>query len=777
MAELNTLPGWKCVRQIGAGSFGKVYEIQHTEYGKVYKAALKVVRIPQDPSDLKRAYSEGMDREGATTYFRSFVENLTDEFAIMDEIKGFTNIVSYEDHMVIEHPDEIAWDILIRMELLTSLPDYCTTHTMSEKQVIQLGMDICNALEICEEKKIIHRDIKPDNIFVNDRGDFKLGDFGIARTVEKTMSGMSKKGTYDYMAPEVYLCRPYGQTVDLYSLGTMLYRFLNKNRLPFLPFGNLRPDDRTNALEQRMSGAMPQPPVNGSEQLKAVVMKSIAFDAKERYQTAAEFRQALKDCIPFIVYEGVEDAKPIDPDDSDAGSLSLRPGDYTMPPIVDTTPYYEEDSGTQGGDTAPGGTIWGGTDNGPQGGGAQDTGTQGEAYPEGKTVYGDKETLLVNKKKHLPKQYIAIAAVVAAAAIAVTVGSTVPRNKPAESKSVSSEVEQTKVVEEAYAIECNGKWLILSDDFVISKVVDKQPNMLVLYGGEPISTKVGDELKFKDVSEKQFNTAKAVLNALDSGIFDEYGYSVKGYASDITRVEFEDTDELAFLFQDRVAVLLGSTDELEQKLKIAKHLLSNEDGKGIGALETGTLDLRNTKKYVFEQNVQKLPSGYVTDLALALETSDEETQTESESTSESPEEQASTSTEIKSKPSSSVDTSSKTTPIPVSSSSVSSSSSVAPPAPSPEPTPAPVAENWSMSAASVGGGSVSITINSSSAVAVKAVLVYKANTSLQYSAGTIGNWASGTYTWTASRQGPPGDYTIRFYSASGQQMASVDVTL
>ena len=86
MAELNTLPGWKCVRQIGAGSFGKVYEIQHTEYGKVYKAALKGVRIPQDPSDLKRAYSEGMDREGATTYFRSFVENLTDEFAIMDEI-------------------------------------------------------------------------------------------------------------------------------------------------------------------------------------------------------------------------------------------------------------------------------------------------------------------------------------------------------------------------------------------------------------------------------------------------------------------------------------------------------------------------------------------------------------------------------------------------------------------------------------------------------------------------------------------------------------------
>ncbi len=68
-----------------------------------------------------------------------------------------------------------------------------------------------------------------------------------------------------------------------------------------------------------------------------------------------------------------------------------------------------------------------------------------------------------------------------------------------------------------------------------------------------------------------------------------------------------------------------------------------------------------------------------------------------------------------------------------------------------------------MSAASVGGGSVSITIQQQLGGGRQggAGLV-KANTSLQYSAGTIGNWASGTYTWTASRQGPPGDYTIRF---------------
>lgn len=740
MAELNTLPGWKCVRQIGAGSFGKVYEIQHTEYGKVYKAALKVVRIPQDPSDLKRAYSEGMDREGATTYFRSFVENLTDEFAIMDEIKGFTNIVSYEDHMVIEHPDEIAWDILIRMELLTSLPDYCTTHTMSEKQVIQLGMDICNALEICEEKKIIHRDIKPDNIFVNDRGDFKLGDFGIARTVEKTMSGMSKKGTYDYMAPEVYLCRPYGQTVDLYSLGTMLYRFLNKNRLPFLPFGNLRPDDRTNALEQRMSGAMPQPPVNGSEQLKAVVMKSIAFDAKERYQTAAEFRQALKDCIPFIVYEGVEDAKPIDPDDPDAGSLSLRPGDYTMPPIVDTTPYYEEDSGTQGGDTAPGGTIWGGTDNGPQGGGAQDTGTQGEAYSEGKTVYGDKETLLVNKKKHLPKQYIAIAAVVAAAAIGGGVLLSRPKPAPAPVSSVSAAAKTL-----IYAVKGKGGTLKTSEES----------------GADSIKFEDGDEL-------------------LQVTAVPDKGYKFDRWSDGYTRAERTDkpgekTGTLYAIFVE---------DSASEEVKYTLRYRVSGEGGSVMAVDDATSGRQTGVIYNLSENADPVTVKAVADegyhfvkwsdgVTDATRTDNDGESMHDVDVSAIFEKDADSDSTPSSKPKK-VDP----TPSPSPSPSPTPSPSPAPsPQPTPAPTPAPVAENWSMSAVSVGGGSVSITINSSSAVAVKAVLVYKANTSLQYSAGTIGNWASGTYTWTASRQGPPGDYTIRFYSASGQQMTSVDVTL
>ena len=70
------------------------------------------------------------------------------------------------------------------------------------KKVVKI--DLCKALEYCQCQNIIHRDIKPENIFVSRFGEFKLGDFGIARELDRSMSGLSEKGTFSYMAPEMY---------------------------------------------------------------------------------------------------------------------------------------------------------------------------------------------------------------------------------------------------------------------------------------------------------------------------------------------------------------------------------------------------------------------------------------------------------------------------------------------------------------------------------------------------------------------------------------------
>lgn len=102
-------------------------------------------------------------------------------------------------------------------------------------------------------------------------------------------------GTYGYMAPEVYNNQPYDKTVDIYSLGLVMYWLLNERRLPFLPLPPKAPkrEDIELARIRRFSGRAIPAPKNGSAALKAVVLKACAFDPKQRYQSAAEMLKEL----------------------------------------------------------------------------------------------------------------------------------------------------------------------------------------------------------------------------------------------------------------------------------------------------------------------------------------------------------------------------------------------------------------------------------------------------------------------------------------------------
>ena len=287
---------WRIVREIGSGGFGTVFEIERKEFGYTYRAALKAVTIPQNQSELDSVLDDGVDEQTATEYFSTVVQEFVGEFRLMSKLKGESNIVSYEDHRVIKHEDGIGWDILIRMELLTPLLKYTKEHSLMQQDVIRLGIDICKALELCRRCDIIHRDIKPENIFVSESGKFKLGDFGIARTVEKTQSGLSKKGTYYYMAPEVYRGDEYGPSVDIYSLGLVLYRYLNNNRMPFLPPypAAISHSDRASAISRRIKGEAIPAPANADKKLADIVLKACAYDPKQRYASASEMREALE---------------------------------------------------------------------------------------------------------------------------------------------------------------------------------------------------------------------------------------------------------------------------------------------------------------------------------------------------------------------------------------------------------------------------------------------------------------------------------------------------
>ena len=291
MAELqkSPWPGWKTVRLIGRGSFGTVYEIQRELVdGTVESAAMKVITIPQNPDDIEEMYGDGLDEESITETFHEHLKNIVAEYTLMRKLDGSANVVSCKDISYIQHNDGIGWDIFIRMELLTPLLKSLPEH-IDEKTAVKIGRDICSALVLCKKYGIIHRDIKPQNIFVSTSGDYKLGDFGIAKTVEKTMGG-TKIGTYKYMAPEVYNNQPYGSAADIYSLGLVLYWLLNERRMPFMPLppAKILAGQDEAARQRRLSGEPLLTPAHGSTELKRIVLKACAYDPKERYHTADE---------------------------------------------------------------------------------------------------------------------------------------------------------------------------------------------------------------------------------------------------------------------------------------------------------------------------------------------------------------------------------------------------------------------------------------------------------------------------------------------------------
>lgn len=291
---------WKIVRLIGEGTYGKVFEICRSEYGIEEKAALKIISIPASKSEYNSVLTDCMDERSATEYFRNYMQEMIREISLMSKLKGNSYIVCYEDHEVKNRAETVGWDIMIRMELLTPLNEYTREKgTLGKDEIIHLGIDICKALEICQKYDIIHRDIKPENIFVADYGNFKLGDFGIARIASQTSGASTRAGTNAYMAPEIYRGEHYGKTVDLYSLGLVLYRLLNDNRLPFMPQypAPLRFQDRENAQAMRLSGAPITAPAHADPVLANVIAKACAYNAEDRFASATDMRLALESVL------------------------------------------------------------------------------------------------------------------------------------------------------------------------------------------------------------------------------------------------------------------------------------------------------------------------------------------------------------------------------------------------------------------------------------------------------------------------------------------------
>ena len=271
------------VRQLGAGGMGVVYEAEDTKLGR--RVALKFLgaEAEQDPVTLERFKLEARSASALNH------SNICTVYAI-EECDG-------------------QW--FIAMELLEgeSLSKKIKGVPLPTDKLLDIGIQVTDALDVAHAKGIVHRDLKPDNIFITNRSQAKILDFGLAKlardrrtTMETvgadatTMAGPqltspgTAVGTVAYMSPEQARGEELDARSDLFSIGAVLYEMATGK----LPFGG-----KTSAvIFQGILSGTPVRPVELNAalppRLDEVIEKALEKDLDLRYQTAAEMRGDLK---------------------------------------------------------------------------------------------------------------------------------------------------------------------------------------------------------------------------------------------------------------------------------------------------------------------------------------------------------------------------------------------------------------------------------------------------------------------------------------------------
>ena len=267
-----------------------MYEINRN-YGCKEENVIKIVTLLEE-----RVCWEDMTEESRRNYEtqrKKAKEKAVQEVALMYDLKTCENIVGYLDYgfLEISDTDGISYVLTIRMFKYKDLDSIAKSKVLSESDIIKIGMDVCNALEACERKGIMHRDIKPGNIFYaedKDKGKYLLADFGISRIVEKGDLAHTYQGTWQFAAPEQFDGltgrNGYDHRVDIYSLGLTLYYLANNQKFP-----------SCNRYREEIA------PIEGvNPELNRILLKACALSAGNRYSEASEMKTDLQ-----ILYQAI----------------------------------------------------------------------------------------------------------------------------------------------------------------------------------------------------------------------------------------------------------------------------------------------------------------------------------------------------------------------------------------------------------------------------------------------------------------------------------------
>ncbi len=285
------------------------------------KYIVKIISIPASQIQLQALLLTGayQSEAAARDYFLELAQGIVAEADILGKLSKKEGFLPFEDHQIVPKENEVGYDVYLLSSYRRTLTRYLRKTNMTHLSAINLGLDLCAALTVARRAGYLYADLKPENIFVCNDREFRIGDLGFLKLDSLKFTSIPERCISAYTAPEIIdAFSDINPTIDIYGAGLILYQIYNGGALPF--------DGRATA------DALPAPAYADYE-LAEIILKACAPDPNDRWQDPYEMGQAL---VAYMQRNGVNDTPIVTSTEAhDEETAEETADDQEIPDIAD----------------------------------------------------------------------------------------------------------------------------------------------------------------------------------------------------------------------------------------------------------------------------------------------------------------------------------------------------------------------------------------------------------------------------------------------------------
>ncbi len=263
------------------------------------KYIVKMISIPASQVQLDAFLLTGAYKNGgeALAYFKTLADDVVKEVGILNKLAKLEGFLPIEDHQIVPMENgEIGLDVYLLSTYRKSLARFFRKHTMTHLNAVNLGLDLCAALAVCRRAGYLYADLKPENVFISEDKEYRIGDLGFLELSSLKYASLPEKYRSAYTAPEIQdAMSAINTTIDVYAAGLILYQAYNDGHLPF-------------------DGQAPQEPLPAPDyadyEMAEIILRACAPKPEDRWKDPIEMGQAI---VSYMQRNGADDVPIVPP--------------------------------------------------------------------------------------------------------------------------------------------------------------------------------------------------------------------------------------------------------------------------------------------------------------------------------------------------------------------------------------------------------------------------------------------------------------------------------